>query len=329
MILSELCDRAKSAQDAQTMADSSVFPLVDELLASPDMAVRRSTCWMVGNLARHERTVVISTELCLRLVSALRDETLELKESAAHQLYWVTHPPSGALHAIQLAWVAKFCSNVKRCGCHILASLACHATAQSILGAKAHQQLGRNVNGMDIAANTLIWISRLPRGAQAATNTNVLACVTELLDSPVTAVRRWTCALLSVLAGHDIAAAVFLDARLCSQLVSLTRRHPKPAVCQSAAFTLASLTTHPDGAAVVSATDFEACVPRLIKGSNRMRLHTRTIVENLGTFRGPGTREPTPPRRTRWSRDEDILFRFLGESFVGRGREVQDVRRGS
>ncbi|KAJ6573122.1 hypothetical protein DFH09DRAFT_396234 [Mycena vulgaris] len=169
MILSELCDRAKSAGDAQTMVDSSVFPLVDEVLASPDMAVRRSTCWMVGNLARHERNALVSEELCLRLVSALRGETLELKQSAASQLYWVTHPPDDAVHAIQLAWVVEFCSNVKRWRCHILASLACHATAQFILGTKAHQQLvlflwDENINGMDIAANTLIWISRLPRG---------------------------------------------------------------------------------------------------------------------------------------------------------------------
>ncbi|KAJ7479099.1 hypothetical protein FB451DRAFT_173382 [Mycena latifolia] len=89
MILWDLCERAKS-DEAHTVVNSPILYLVDELLGSEDVEVRRSSCSMVGNLAKQECVAVLSVEPCPRLVSLLRCKEPRVIEAAAHALYWIT-----------------------------------------------------------------------------------------------------------------------------------------------------------------------------------------------------------------------------------------------
>jgi hypothetical protein len=56
---------------------------------------------------------------------------------------------------------------------------------------------------VESAVQTLHWISRSSKGAQAAMDSNVFKCVPKLLESENTEVRKWTWEILEVLARHE------------------------------------------------------------------------------------------------------------------------------
>ncbi|KAJ7465871.1 hypothetical protein FB451DRAFT_417723 [Mycena latifolia] len=73
------------------------------------------------------------------------------------------------------------------------------------------------------AAKLLDSIATSPDGAQAVVDGDLLDCVVELLDSPNTGVKVWTCELLAKAAYHQSTRDRVLRVKPCVQLVSLLR----------------------------------------------------------------------------------------------------------
>ncbi|KAJ6481598.1 armadillo-type protein [Mycena vulgaris] len=78
-------------------------------------------------------------------------------------------------------------------------------------------------------------------------NAQVLDCTAELLDSPNTDIRRWTCRLLRQLAGHRITVAAVLAIKPCEQLVACLQDQ-NLRVVKSAAEALHWIAAVPEGA---------------------------------------------------------------------------------
>jgi hypothetical protein len=67
----------------------------------------------------------------------------------------------------------------------------------------------------------LSWIAFWPDGAQAALEAKTLDHVTELLQSPESGVRKWTCGTVGRFAMHESTAMAILGLKPCPQLVGL------------------------------------------------------------------------------------------------------------
>ena len=69
-----LCEISNLPSGAQAVVDAKALDLVTQLLGSSDSYTRQHTCFMLGNLAKHESTsqAVLAVEPCIQLVSLLR-----------------------------------------------------------------------------------------------------------------------------------------------------------------------------------------------------------------------------------------------------------------
>ncbi|KAJ7438422.1 armadillo-type protein [Mycena latifolia] len=189
-ILWELGARSCSTNDAQAVVNSLVLRLSDEFLSSPDAKVREAMCLILAVLADDETTLaaVLGVRPCMRLVALLRDENL-----------WVTKSAVTALARLARSLEA----------------------AQAVMDANV-----LNNENLDVTKSAVLAIARLARSleaAQAAIDANVLDYVPDLLRSPDTRVRGWTCGMLASLAAHNSIRGAIVGIKPCPQLISLLR----------------------------------------------------------------------------------------------------------
>jgi hypothetical protein len=69
----------------------------------------------------------------------------------------------------------------------------------------------------------LSWIGYWPDGVQAALEAKILDHVAELLQSPESGVRKWTCEMVGSFARYESTAVAVLGLKPCPQLVGLLR----------------------------------------------------------------------------------------------------------
>ncbi|KAJ7850571.1 armadillo-type protein [Mycena leptocephala] len=246
---------------AQAALEAKTLDHVVELLQSPQSGVRQQTCWMVGRLAMHESTAmaILGLKPCPQLVGLLCDQPVEVVEPAMYALSHIVFWPDGAQAALEaktLDHVAELLqspqSRVREQTCLMVGSFVKHeSTAVAILGLKLCPQLvgllrDQPVKVVKAAMYALSEISSWPDGAQAALEAKTLDHVVELLQSPQSGVREWTCWMVGSFARHESTAVAVLGLKPCPQLVGLLRNQPAEVV-KDAMYALSEIASWPDG----------------------------------------------------------------------------------
>ncbi|KAJ7826840.1 armadillo-type protein [Mycena leptocephala] len=239
---------------AQAALEAKTLDHVMELLQSPQSGVQQQTCWMVGSFARYESTAmaVLGLKPCPQLVGLLHDQPVEVIKAAMYALYEISSWPDGAQAALEaktLDHVAELLespqSGVRKWTCWTVGRFARHeSTAVAVLGLKPCPQLvgllhDQPVEVIKAAMYALYEISSWPDGAQAALEAKTLDHVVELLESPQSEVRQWTCWTVGS-CGHP-------GVETLSQLVGLLHDQPVE-VIKAAMYALYEISSWPDGA---------------------------------------------------------------------------------
>ncbi|KAJ7479166.1 armadillo-type protein [Mycena latifolia] len=308
-ILCELGRRANTAGDARTITESFGFQLIDELLSSPVTAVCRETCGILGQLARHETTLIPLLRLkpCQRLVGLLHDKQPGVIASAAKTLSWIARSDDGAEAALSanildslVELLASPHPGVRKWTCELLAQLTRYEIALlAILRLEVCPQLVFFLRDEDprviaSAAKALNGIARSAKGARAVFNADVLDCVEGLFQSPHPGVQKWTRELLVQLTCHEfIPHAVSPSARLISLL-----RDENPTVIEHAAevLSLCLIANSLEGVhAVMSANILDYVEELLQYPSPQVREAASKILLELARRCMPSGTEHEPP----------------------------------
>ncbi|KAJ7826829.1 armadillo-type protein [Mycena leptocephala] len=262
VILSELCRRVDSIEEAHNVVDSVVFRGVMELLQARDATVRAWTCEILGRVAFHESTatVVLGLRPCVQLVSFIHDQPVEVIEAAIFALSWIGRWPNGAQAALEaktLDHVAELLespqSGVRKWMCWTVGSFARHeSTAVAVLALKPCPQLvgllhDQPVEVIEAVMYALSQIALWPSGAQAALEAKTLDHVAEMLQSPESGVRKWMCWTVGRFARDESTAVAGLGLKPCPQLVGLLHDQPVE-VIEAAMYALYEISFWPDGA---------------------------------------------------------------------------------
>ncbi|KAJ7483751.1 armadillo-type protein [Mycena galericulata] len=264
---------------AQILSGTQVLDYVPELLESSDADVRKCSCSLVGNLARHESIPpnVLDGELCTRLASLLRDGHVEVIEQATYALGQISHWPDGAQAVID-AQVPDFLqellessnAHIRRTSCRLAGNLAAHiesfvpnlSNSQQLCAKLVSLLRDSQVEVIKEATYALRCIAYSPNGAQAVMDDiEGFDYLRELLKCSDADVRKWACSLVGVLAGHDVFLPAILASKLYGQLVSLLRDEDIW-VIEQATYALWSIACWPAGAPAV----VEAKVVDYIRG---------------------------------------------------------------
>ncbi|KAJ7479231.1 armadillo-type protein [Mycena latifolia] len=291
---------ARSPEGAQAVLEADILVHAGDLLTSPSAVVRRWMCATLGELAWHESTrdAVLRINPSRRLVCLLRDETLE--ERAAYALSGLSRFPEGAEAAMEakILDVAELLASQdtldREEACCILTLLASKDPSMAALvRVKLCRMLvsllrDENLDVVEQALHGLCYIiAKSSRGAQAVVDANVLDCIADLLESPSTLARSWTCAILHQLSSDETTATAVLDRNPCEKLFSLCL-HSDLDLCASALFALEKISESRAGAAIVAATDIMGHVPELLQSPDReARSRTRKLLRNLARLQVP------------------------------------------
>ncbi|KAJ7436240.1 armadillo-type protein [Mycena galericulata] len=247
---------------AQVLSRTNVLDYMSELLESSDADVRKYSCSLVGNLARHKSIplTVLGGKLCTHLASRLRDGRVGVIEQATYALMQIAHGRDGA-QAVVDANVPVFLqellessnAHIRRNSCRLVGNLATHIKSFTPNLSNSQQLCAKLVSLLRdsqvevIKEATYAWkcIAHSPNGAQAVMDNmeGVLKCS----DADV---RKWACLLVGVLAGREVFLPTILASKLCGQLVSLLRDEDI-GVIEQATYALWSIACWPAGAPAV------------------------------------------------------------------------------
>ncbi|KAF7350472.1 hypothetical protein MVEN_01352800 [Mycena venus] len=238
-IFEDLAVRAESNVDeARAVVDSPDFYYITQMLKSPDIGARISSCRLLGSLARHECTMEAILELrtCAQLVSMLQDEDSRVIESAfaTHTLSRIACHLNGAQAIVDsraLVLVSALLQsplpNIQKWACALAGNLAAHEpTRAAVLALKPYEQIVPLLSDKDSeivlrAAHALAQMARPLDGAQAIVDVGGLDHISPLLRSPLPNIREWTCVLVGNLAFHESTGAAILALKPFKTLVTL------------------------------------------------------------------------------------------------------------
>ncbi|KAJ7877483.1 armadillo-type protein, partial [Mycena leptocephala] len=266
-----------------------ILGFLDKLVDSPNSRVRRSTCLMLGHLAQSppKVAIVLSQEVCMSLMSCLRDKELGVGDTVMAVLLsfdglsYLLESPIG---------------RVKRNTCRELALLALdEATLPAVLRLNICERLLPLLLDTDnvivSALHTLSSIARWPTGAAAVIHVGTLPILNKLVGAPhENRVRKWTCELLGRLAYYQPTAASVMESKPLPHLTDLLRSWDTD-IIESVIYALFSIIKWPDGAeAVVSAGIPSILCELLERQSTRVTNGVCTMLGRLALL------ESTAPR---------------------------------
>ncbi|KAJ7494179.1 hypothetical protein FB451DRAFT_451823 [Mycena latifolia] len=225
MILADLAQRTKSANEARVVIDSNILGNISQLWKlAPAILL---------NLIRHDRRAAVA--ICESLGALLRDSSREDQATGLHILTQITS--NGIRNGAEAAVEARLLDSVnvarllesrrftvQQDTCHVLGELAKHpSTASAVLDLKPCGRLVallRDSHVAQSAADALIHIASTPNGAAAVVAAKVLEHAEDWLVLPSWA-RAFMCKLLANLAKHECTAGAVLDIKPCELLVTL------------------------------------------------------------------------------------------------------------
>ncbi|KAJ6501411.1 armadillo-type protein [Mycena vulgaris] len=226
----------QSPDGAQAAIDAKILDHIPHLLESSNSQVQRWTCRTVGGLAftNCKSMVMLGANTCVKLVSLLQEEDVQLLEEAIFALSHITRWPEGAQFSVDakvLHYLPKLLESsipqVRYCTCGMLARLASHeSTIADVLGINPCTRLvallrDGQVKVIESALCALGSIALSAAGAHAVIDANALDYATELLESPSPWVRTLTWKTVGKLISYEFAAGAILDLKLCDRFESL------------------------------------------------------------------------------------------------------------
>ncbi|KAF7354159.1 hypothetical protein MVEN_01103500 [Mycena venus] len=265
-------------------------------LLSPN--IQGWTCELVGNLALHESTgpTILKLNPCELLMSLLRDQDSGIVWKAIYALAQIARWEDGA-HAIiktnSLNCIFELLGSptpmIRERTCELVGSLACHESIASfILAIKPCELLvsllcDRNSEIIWSATYALARIAGWLDGAHAVIAAQVIDYILELLRSPNSDVRKWTCELVGNLATHESTTPALFELKICAPLVSLFH-DPDSDIIWRATYALALIAGSSDGAAIIDANAM-AFIPQLIESPNiDVQKWTCILVAHLAIY---------------------------------------------
>ncbi|KAJ7775409.1 armadillo-type protein [Mycena metata] len=311
LIMREICQRARVEPQARVIGDFLVP--YDRLLESTNIAVRRSTCLTLAELALHSSTrgAVVAVQPCARLVGLLGDGNVGVVQSACYALSQISFDLEGA-RAVVEAGALNFIPAlfepidvavgvlhlipelldptnvaVRRWTCGMLGRLASHSlTRRAVVAAQPCARLvvllgDGNVTTVDGACYALSQISRDLDGARAVLEAGALGLLKKLLHSYNRRVRKHACLTFTRLAGHSATRGAVVAVRPCARLVALLREGDVDDV-KGACYVLAQISLDLDGARAVVAVGVLEFLKRLLEAQDsEVRKHSCWILAEL------------------------------------------------
>ncbi|KAJ6523399.1 armadillo-type protein [Mycena vulgaris] len=203
----------KWPEGARTAVDANVVECATELLEAPMIKTQEWACQLLGRLARNKSTgpAVLEINPCTTLAFLLGHSNLGVIESAAYALLWSANSPDGAQAVVDsnaldctMGLLRISSGLVLARTCTLLDHLVAHkSTASAVLSLYYCTQLVHNSPTVrSNALSTLAKISEHPEGIADLAGTDILAGITDLMESPDQQEKFHTCVILRNLARH-------------------------------------------------------------------------------------------------------------------------------
>ncbi|KAJ6563032.1 armadillo-type protein [Mycena vulgaris] len=302
-ILVNLRDRARSEDQAHVLLQSAVVDSVLNLFKSPEDVIRTWVLRILESLAEHMST---ATALSKRLVLILRSvypwassllpfristtEDIQVLRYAISVLARVTRSLDGE-HAAMDVKVLDYLVEIlamdepedDALGWRMEQLVSHHSIAAATYEKMVAVLLSKYAppKVVEILSRALSPLATSLDGAHAVLNSETLNHLAELVQSPHTQVRKWTCQMIGNLARHDVTAMHVSGRGPCGQLVSLLRDSSVDIV-GSACRALAIITGRSDGLQAAVDVKLLVYVPGLLEWPNaEIRTWTCCILENV------------------------------------------------
>ncbi|KAJ7270393.1 armadillo-type protein [Mycena rebaudengoi] len=282
---------ANSAEGAQGVIEARMLDVFDEVLKLPDQSI---ACWLIENLVSHESTAdsVFASIPCQHIVALLlaalnRDD--DTVWDALPALATTAHSVEGAIAVVEAGTLLVLDKHlesadyeVREWACRLIGYLAIYYKGQEDLCEKLVLLLRDDAGIVASAAMfALSKIASLPSGATTVVEAGLLDLVDEILESQVSLICTWTCAMLQNLAKNESTAIAVVVLNPCRRLVALLR-HSETGVVASALCALGHIALQTDGALAVAETGVSQAIDQLLESFDSGFRTAAAWLENRG-----------------------------------------------
>ncbi|KAF7369624.1 hypothetical protein MVEN_00293200 [Mycena venus] len=284
------------ADGSVAVVEAGVLQGLDAFAHCAIPGVRRWTCEMLENLARHECTAVALLKInpCQRLVALLRDQESIVVGSALRALASIALHADGAL-AISDSEAPIIVNQLLECSesgvrdetCNLLGDLASFeaAAAAAWRDNRCHKLVELSHDRIPVVATSAVYalakMAYWPDGAMAVVEAGVLQLLGELVGSSIVGIHRWVAVLLVNLARHPPLTTTVLAANPCERLTTLLHDNDSDIIglaCEALSLISQSL----DGAQAIMEAGTNSMIDNLLESSNtNVRMWICGLVGNL------------------------------------------------
>ncbi|KAF7369622.1 hypothetical protein MVEN_00293000 [Mycena venus] len=313
------------AMAPQPLLQQGGLQLLNDLAESSIPGVRRWVVVLLTYLTRHSSltAAVMAANPCQKLIALLQDDDLDIVEPTCEALIWISDSPEGAQAVLNagindifdqlfessntnvLTWICGLVGNLARLP-SVVPALWDGNRGKILVGLSRKNVVSVAHNAVYALALIAYWAE----GAVAVVNAGVLQQLEELVQSPITGLRTWTCVMLENLARHEPTLTSLLGTNPCERLVNLLR-DSEPSVVESAVRALAFIASQANGALAVCEAGAPEAFDQLLESSESgVRNWTCQLLGNLACFEATAM-ATCPVHRCRklveLSRDDDPL----------------------
>ncbi|KAF7369639.1 hypothetical protein MVEN_00294900 [Mycena venus] len=288
------------AEGSTAVVKAEALQLLDELLQSSISGVRRWACTMARNMAHHKSTVLLLMDLNPGrwIVALLQDPNVVVVEEAVRALVSIACWPAGALAMVDSGALQQLDellvsseSSVRGCTCNLIGNLAMFGEIEMAVWTESRCRRLLELSRDDVpavadnAAYALSKIAFWADGAAAVVEAGALQFLNELIQSPISEVRRRACDMVGNLACHENSALVLLDLNPCGQIVTLLQ-DPDITVHRNALDALVSIACWPAGVLALVDSGALQQIDKLLESTESdVRKWTCNLIGNLAHFK--------------------------------------------
>ncbi|KAJ7799397.1 armadillo-type protein [Mycena olivaceomarginata] len=253
------------AEGAVDVVEAGAVHILDELIETSDLKLRRGAVKLLIMLVRHPSSTaaVLVANPCPSLVALVSGAHPDVVGPASRALACISESVQGAQAVLEAGansildqLLESSDTLVRMWSCSMLGNLAClQPTAPTLWTGsrcKILVQFSRD-DAPAVAGQALYALSKIAYwadGATAVIQAGAVYVLDELVESAIPGVHRWLAAMLAALVYHSSSTAAVLVANPCPSLVALlSGEHPD--VVESASYALARISESVQGAQAV------------------------------------------------------------------------------